>query len=434
MTINEKVCILGLWHLGSVNAACLAELGYKVSGFDEDPKVVMSLKNGKAVISEPGLDDLLNKNIKNGRLEFFSSLQDAMRDCRIAILTVDTPLDDNDNVDLTGVLRITENVARCTSSNLLLIVQSQVPVGTCEKILDSIKKINQSCKFEISYVPENLRLGKAVEIFFKPDRIIIGSDNVDTLSKVEDFYSAIDRPVLKMDLKSAEMSKHAINAFLADCISFINEIGNICEEVGADATMVSKSLSSETRIGDKLPLKAGLGFAGGTLARDLQILKKLCHEHNMQPRMVEAILQTNYEQNIIALKKLQKTFGNVSGLQVGILGLTYKPGTDTLRRSSSIETISKLLDQNVSVKAFDPSIHQLDIFSGKKFRLVSDEYEAASQSDAVLLLTEWPQFKQADFTKICRLMKRPVFIDAKNMLDSDSMRKIGFNYLGVGRK
>lgn len=434
MTINEKVCILGLWHLGSVNAACLAELGYKVSGFDEDPKIVASLSNGKAVISEPGLDDLIDKNMKNGNLEFFSSLQDAIRGCKLAILTVDTPLDDNDNVDLTGVLRIVENVAKCASSDLVLIVQSQVPVGTCEKILASMKKINPSIKFEIAYVPENLRLGKAIEIFTKPDRIVIGSDNPDTLSKAEKFYSVIDGPVLKMDLKSAEMSKHAINAFLANCISFINEIGNLCEEVGADATMVSKSLTSESRIGNKLPLKAGLGFAGGTLARDLQILKKLYIEHNMQPRMVEAILQTNYEQNIIALKKLQKSFGNISGLQIGILGLTYKPGTDTLRRSSSIETISKLLDQNVSVKAFDPAIHHLDLFNGKKFKLVFDEYEIASGSDAVMLLTEWPQFKQIDYAKIHSLMKRPVFIDAKNLLDSDSMRKIGFNYLSVGRK
>lgn len=434
MTINEKVCILGLWHLGSVNAACLAELGYKVSGFEDDIKIITSLKNGKAVISEPGLDDLISKNVKNGRLEFFSSLQDAMKDCSIAILTIDTPLDDNDDVDLTGVLRITENVAKYASSDLLLIVQSQVPVGTCEKILASMKKINPSTKFEIAHVPENLRLGKAIEIFTKPDRIVIGSDNLDTLSKVEKFYSIINGPVLKMDLKSAEMSKHAINAFLANCISFINEIGNLCEEVGADATMVSKSLTSESRIGNRLPLKAGLGFAGGTLARDLKILKKLNIEHNIQPRMVDAILQTNYEQNIIALKKLQKTFGNISGLQVGVLGLTYKPGTDTLRRSSSIETISKLLDQNVSIKAFDPSIHQLDIFSGKNFQLVSNEYEAASQSDAVLLLTEWPQFKQTDYTKIRNLMKRPIFIDAKNLLDPDSMRNIGFNYLSVGRK
>ena len=434
MAITEKVCILGLWHLGSVNAACLAEAGYTVSGFDEDPKVVSSLKNGKAVISEPGLDDLLDKNMKNRRLEFFSSIPDAIKDCKITILTIDTPLDDNDNVDLSGVFRIAENVSKYASSDLLLIVQSQVPVGTCEKILDLMKKTNQSAKFEIACVPENLRLGNAIEIFTKPDRIVIGSDNPDTLSKVEKFYSVISGPVLKMDLKSAEMSKHAINAFLANCISFINEMGNLCEEVGADATMVSKSLATESRIGNKLPLKAGLGFAGGTLARDLKILKKLHDEHKMQPRMVDAILQTNYEQNIIALRKLQKTFGNLSGLQIGVLGLTYKPGTDTLRRSSSIETISRLLDNGISVKAFDPSIHKLDVFNGKKFTLVSSEYETASGSDAILLLTEWPQFKQTDYAKIHSLMKRPVFVDAKNLLDPDSMRKIGFNYLSVGRK
>ena len=432
--MNNKVCILGLWHLGSVNAACLAESGYKVTGFDEDPKIVASLQNGKATIFEPGLDDLIKKNLKNGKLKFFSSLKDAIRDCKIAILTNDTPLDDNDDVDLSGVFRIIENVVRYTSSDLLLIVQSQVPVGTCEKILNFMNKINSSHKFEIAYVPENLRLGKAIEIFTKPDRIVLGSDNADSLSKVEKFYSFIDRPVLKMDLKSAEMSKHTINAFLANCISFINEIGNLCEVIGADVLMVTKSLTTESRIGNKLPLMAGLGFAGGTLARDLQILKKLNVEHNMKPRMIEAILQTNYEQNIIAITKLQKIFDKLSGLQIGIFGLTYKPGTNTLRRSSAIEMISILLKQDVSIKAYDPSIHQLDVFDGKKFKLVSNEYDAADQSDVLLLLTEWPQFKETNYEKICSLMKKPVFIDAKNFLDPDSMRKIGFDYHGIGRK
>lgn len=430
---TEKICVFGLWHLGSVVSACLANFGYHVSGYDKDENKVKSLQTGKAVIEEPGLDDLLSENIKKGRLSFSFSIENAIENCSIGILTVDTPLDEEDNIDLTEVFETIKQIAKLVKRDFFLIVQSQVPVGTCEKILTIMQETNPSQKFEIACVPENLRLGNALSIFEHPDRIIIGSNDPKTIDKVEKFFSVINAPMIKMDLKSAEMSKHAINAFLANCISFINEIGNLSEEVGADAVKVSESLTTESRIGNKLPLRPGLGFAGGTLARDIKILSDLGRKHSMTTNMIDAILKTNHEQNMIALKKLKKLFVNLRDIRVGILGLTYKAGTNTLRRSSSIEIISKLLDENAIIKAFDPSITELHLFDGKKFTLVTNTNEIARDSDAILILTDWPEFKKINFNEIRNLMKNPIILDMKNMLDPTHMKKIGFNYIGVGR-
>jgi len=430
---EQKICVLGMWHLGTVTSACLADLGYTVVGYDEREDTVKSLQKGKAIIDEPALDELIRKNIKKKKLSFSSSLKESIKDCKIVILAIDTPLDEEDNVDLTQVLRISQEIAKEAKNDILLIVQSQVPVGTCHQI-HKILKENNSLNFEIAYVPENLRLGNAITIFNNPDRIVVGADDPTTLKKVNDFFSIIKAPFVNMDLKSAEMSKHAINAFLANCISFVNELGNLCEEVGADSEMVSKSLTTESRIGSKLPLKPGLGFAGGTLARDLKIIKTLQKKHKLSGFMVNAILQTNYEQNIIALNKLKKLFGDLNGLRVGILGLTYKPGTNTLRRSSSIEIISKLLEGGAFVKAFDPAIHSLELFEGKKFILVNKSNEVAKDSDVVLLMTDWPEFKNIIFKEFYDLMKKKVFLDMKNMFDPKNMRELGFTYVGVGKK
>jgi len=430
---EQKICVLGMWHLGTVTSACLADLGYTVVGYDEREDAVKSLQKGKAIIDEPDLDELIIKNIKNKKLSFSSSLKESIKDCNIVILAIDTPLDDEDNVDLTQVLRISQEIAKEAKNDILLVVQSQVPVGTCHQI-HKILKESSSLNFEIAYVPENLRLGNAIAIFNNPDRIVVGADNPTTLKKVNDFFSIIKAPFINMDLKSAEMSKHAINAFLANCISFVNELGNLCEEVGADSEMVSKSLTTESRIGSKLPLKPGLGFAGGTLARDLKIIKTLQKKHKLSGFMVDAILQTNYEQNVIALKKLKKLFGEINGLRVGILGLTYKPGTNTLRRSSSIEIVSKLLEGGAIVKAFDPAIHSLGLFEDKKFTLVNKPNEVAKDSDAVLLMTDWPEFKNIIFKEFYDLMKKKVFLDMKNMFDPKNMRELGFTYVGVGKK
>jgi UDPglucose 6-dehydrogenase len=425
------VCVIGLWHLGSVTSACLADLGYAVVGYDSDKNVIENISRGKPPIFEPRLEEMIKKNLENGRLRFTSS-PDSIGKADYISLTIDTPVDDNDNIDLTTVYDAISMISKIISENSIIIIQSQVPVGTCDDFVEKLKQKRPDVKFGLAYCPENLRLGKAIDIFQNPDRIIIGANDEQTQIKAKELFDVINCPKILMDLKSAEMTKHSINAFLATCISFINWIGNLCEEVGADAKKVSEGLMSEQRIGRNLPLRSGLGFSGGTLGRDLKILTKLGNELGVKPDLIEAVLKTNREQNILVIKKLLKIFGSIDGLKVGILGLTYKPGTNTLRRSISLEIIDELLQQNAKVGAYDPSIKQIISISHKNFELNESAYGAATNADALILFTDWPEFKEVNYEKIFHLMKKPIILDMKNFLDDKQLKKIGFEYLGIG--
>jgi UDPglucose 6-dehydrogenase len=296
-----------------------------------------------------------------------------------------------------------------------------------------IKHDNPSLDFDIAYSPENLRLGKAIEYFKKPDRIVIGADSISTLDKVEAFFNVIPAPKLRMNLRSAEMTKHALNAFLATSISFANEIANLCDEVGADALKVAEALKTETRIGPGIPLLPGLAFAGGTLARDLKILKKLGKDANYETPLINAVLTVNYHQNSLVIRKLQKIYGSIKNLNIGILGLTYKAGTSTLRRSAAIEIIKELTDSGAKIRAYDPKVSPEELQHHKGFTFLPDPYAVAKGADALVIITDWPEFKILDFDLIKASMKRPVLIDAKNMLDSQLLINKGFLYSGVGR-
>lgn len=426
-----NVCVMGMWHLGSVTSACLADLGYKVVGFDFDNTVTENLSKGKPPIFEPGLEDMIKKNLENRRLSF-TSKPDNVGKTNCILLTIDTPVDDNDNIDLTSVYDAINLIAKIMTEDSLVIIQSQVPVGTCDDFIKIIKQKRPNIKFGLAYCPENLRLGKAIDLFQKPDRIIIGANDEQTQIKTKEFFDIIDCPKILMDLKSAEMTKHSINAFLATCISFINWIGNLCGEVGADAKKVSEGLMSEQRIGRNLPLRSGLGFSGGTLGRDLKILTKLGNELGVKPDLIEAVLKTNHDQNIIVIKKLLKIFGSLDGLKISIFGLTYKPGTDTLRRSISLEIINELLHLNAKVNAYDPSIKKIDSISDKGFELSESAYDAAKNSSALIVFTDWPEFKEIKYEKIFAVMKKPIILDMKNFLDDKKLQNIGFEYVGIG--
>lgn len=427
-----KVCVLGLWHLGSVTSACLANFGYDVIGFDKDESLIQNLKRAKAPIFEPGLDALLKKNLDNKRLLFTTNIQEAVQDAKYILLSMDTHVDDQDMVNLNSVYDIVNEIADLIADDAVIIIQSQVPVRTCEDFIRIIKQKRSDVQFGLAYCPENLRLGKAIEIFEHPDRIIIGANDELTANKVESLFDIIDCPKIKMDLKSAEMTKHTINAFLATCISFINWIGNICEEVGADVNRVSEGLKSENRIGRGLPLRAGLGFSGGTLARDLKILARLGNELGIKPDLIESVLSTNHEQNFLVIKKLEKVFNTLNGLRIGILGLTYKPETNTLRRSTSVEIINKLLKLNVRVNAYDPSISYIDSISDQRFQLCNSAYSAAENTNALLIFTDWPEFKKLDYNRIFNSMKNSIVFDMKNFLDGKKLKTIGFDYRGLG--
>ena len=282
-------------------------------------------------------------------------------------------------------------------------------------------------------MPENLRLGQAISRFMKPERIVIGADNEGTLDKVEAFFSVIPDQKLRMDLRSSEMTKHALNAFLATSVSFANEIANICDEVGADALKVSEALKLDSRIGPKAMLRPGLGFAGGTLARDIRVLQNIGTKTGYEPLLINAVYQVNCRQNKAIVLKLGKIYNSLQNLSIGVFGLTYKPGTSTLRRSASLEIINELVANGAKVKAYDPKADLREIQGKVNFELCSDPMMAVKESDALIFITEWPEFKQLDFAQIKPLMNKPVIIDAQNMLDENKLSKLGFAYLGVGR-
>lgn len=433
MKRDSKVCVIGIWHLGCVTSACLADLGYSVVGMDKDQNRVKNLNSGIPPLFEPGLQELLMNGIKTKRLSYTTDLSHALKGAGYVLITFDTPVDENDEVDLSEIFTTSIELSRYLENDSVITVSSQVPVGTCEQIKAVIKQSNPSLNFDISYSPENLRLGQAIEAFKNPDWIVIGADSPTTVNKVEALFAPISAPVVKMNLRTAEMTKHALNAFLATSISFANEIANLCDEVGADALKVANVLRLDRRIGQKARLLPGLGFSGGTLARDLKMLKNLGSKFGYETHLINGVLRVNEQQNKIVLRKLKKVYSSIRGLTIGILGLTYKAGTSTLRRSAAIEIIKDLVSEGAMVKAYDPKADLTEIQQHRQFEFCPDPYVVAKDADALVIVTEWTEFKSLDFNLIRSKMKKPILIDTKNMLDDEQIVKKGFVYLGVGR-
>jgi UDPglucose 6-dehydrogenase len=430
--LNKKICVIGIWHLGSVYSACLADLGYQVTGIDPDNNLVNNLNLGIPPVYEQGLKELIAADFNRGSLRYVSDIN-AVKDFETIIITFDTPVDQNDDSDLSPIIDTCREIASCLTNGTLIIISSQVPVGTCKYLKSLIKQINPNINFEICYCPENLRLGKAIDCFKKPDRIVIGADAKKTLDRVESLFKVIQAPVIRMDLRSAEMTKHALNAFMAASISFANEIANLCDEIGADSIKIAEALKSDSRIGTGVPLYPGLAFSGGTLARDLRILKKIGKDNLCSTFVIDAVLEVNKHQNEVVVQKLKKIFGEISGMKVGILGLTYKAGTSTLRRSAALEIIDELSENKINVKAYDPRANPEEVRMHSNFEFLSDPYSVAVGADALLILTEWPEFISLDFDVIKKTMSKPVIIDAKNLLDANALIKKGFIYSGIGR-
>jgi UDPglucose 6-dehydrogenase len=430
---NKKVCVIGLWHLGCVASACLADLGYRVVGVDKDKQRVADLNAGRPPLFEPGLAELIKANLDAGRLIYTTDLKLGLKDSEYIYITFDTPVDDNDDADLTEILATAAEIAHLLKQGSIIMVGSQVPVGTCERIKALILENNPPAAFDIACVPENLRLGQAIECFKNPDFIVIGTDSPAAFKKVEGFFGVIKAPKLSMDLRSAEMTKHAINAFLATSISFTNEMANLCDFLGADALKVAEALRLDKRIGGNLPLRPGLGFAGGTLARDLKVLAKLWRKYDHQGHIVKAVLKVNKEQTSLVVRKLEKIYGSVACLDVGVLGLTYKAGTSTLRRSAALEIIAALTERGAIVTAFDPRAAPEEVNKHGEFIFCADAYTAAAGADALVIVTDWPEFKDLDFDLIKSTMRQPVVIDTRNMLDDRKLAAAGISYFGVGR-
>lgn len=432
-TAADRVCVIGIWHLGAVVSACLAHLGYSVVGVDVDRRRIEGLNDGLPPLYEPGLEELLTANIAAKRLSYTTDLKEALRGAHYVLITHDTPVDEDDEVNLTEIQASAASAAPYLEGGALVIVSSQVTLGTCERIEAIIRNANPSLGFAVAYVPENLKLGQAIRRFLHPDMIVIGANAAAAQDGVEELFAPIDGPRVRMDLKSAEMTKHTINAFVATSISFANEVANLCDEMGADARKVIAALRLDQRVGSEAPLRPGLGFAGGTLARELKTLRRLGQKCGYRTSLINGVLAVNEDQNRRLTQRLRKIYPSLQELTIGVLGLTYKAGTSTLRRSPALRMVKEFVHDGARVKAYDPKADEQELRLHNELQLCHDPYAVATDSDALILATEWPQFKELDLASIRSSMRKPVILDCHNMLDDRQMAQLGFIYLGVGR-
>ena len=434
MTSNN-IAVIGLWHLGEVFSVGLAELGQNVIGIDSNDEAVKKIKNGVLPLDEPDLVELLKKNTAVGRLAFETDYT-AASDCEIVWVTQDTPVDDNDEVDVSSVREILTAVLPYLRDGALLVFSSQLPVGTCRDFKKLINQKRPDFIFGLAYVPENLQLGRAVKSFFEPGRIVIGAESESVFQKIEDIFKPICSSFLRMNLASAEMAKHALNSFLAASLSFTYDIADMCESMEADILDVSKALRSDPRIGQAAYLDASIGFSGGTLGRDLKVLLNKAGGLKVDLPVIRSVFEKNAHRKNLVISRLEEIMGNLGGTRIGILGVTYKPGTSTLRRSLALEVSKGLEKKGVIVSVADPGAIAEEVrASGVKIFSKNCE-EAMKDSQAVVLMTAWPEFKNLDFQNLARIMQPPrIFFDTRNFFHEKeaALKQAGFKYLGVGR-
>jgi UDPglucose 6-dehydrogenase len=351
----------------------------------------------------------------------------------MVFLMFDTPVDEHDEVDLSPIWQVANEMGTFLQPDSHILVTAQVPVGTCDKIAAAILETNPKATFGIAYSPENLRLGQAIELYRHPQLPVIGSDDPQTLDRIESVLSVLDADWTRVGLRTAEMTKHALNAFLAVCVTFGNEIADISDEVGADAEHVLRVLRREQRVGPKAMILPGLGFSGGTLARDVKTLQHLGEANHLKTALFDGVWQANELHNGVVLRQLQALLGSLEGSSVGVLGLTYKVGTSTLRRSLSIEVGRGLVALGAHVTAYDPKADSAELGDYPEIKVVSEPERVADGADAMVLMTPWPEFKQLDFAAMAKKMRKRVLLDPNNFLDGAEMRRLGYTYLGVGR-
>lgn len=427
-----RICITGIWHQGAVVSACLADLGNRVHGIC-DERTAEGLNAGSPPVHEPELPDIILRNIASGRLHYTPDLEQGLKGAEFAFICADTPVDMNDESDLSPIFALAEDIGRNLVSDIVLCVTAQVPIGTTGRLAEVVRRASPSFGCEVAYVPEFLRLGSAVETFRQADRFVVGCDDPALAERVAALYEPLARPIVFTDVRSAEMAKHASNAFLATSISFINEIGNLCELAGADALAVSRILKLDKRIGQHAFLSPGLGFAGGTLGREIRALQRLGSTHQIPTPLMDAVWHVNAQRAGLVTRRLSRAMGSLRDSQVGILGLTYKPGTSTLRRAISLEIIRDLVREGASVKACDPLANLTAVNDLPPMQMAADPYEAAQESDALILVTEWAGIESLDLPRLRGNMKGDVFFDTRNFFDPGRMQGAGFRYLGVGR-
>jgi UDPglucose 6-dehydrogenase len=428
-----KIAIIGLWHQGVVGAACLTDRGHEVVGADADAARIAELKKGRAPLFEPGLDALLAKGLASGRLSFVADYAEAVRGAPVVFVMFDTPVDENDESDLRGIFAAFEAMAPALEPHAAILVTAQVPVGTCDRLLETLRRSAPACSATIAYMPENLRLGQAIERFMAPPLPVIGCDDGETFARLRDVFAPLGQQWHHVSLRTGEMVKHALNSFLALSICFANELGNICDAVGADGKRVGEMLRLEPRIGSKAMLLPGLGFAGGTLARDMQTLRRLGRELGVDTPLLDGAWRGNEEQNRLVLHKLSRALPGLSGARIAVLGLTYKPDTSTLRRSAAIAVIADLINAGAEVGTHDPRADRDELRACGGFAFHEDPMSAVSGADALILMTPWREYRDLDFQEVKRRMKGAYVLDTAGLWQADRLKELGFAYDEIGR-
>lgn len=431
-----NICVIGTGYVGLVTGACLAEFGMNLICVDNDIQKIDFLKQGKITIYEPGLDNLVAKSTREGRLRFSSSIEEGVKSSLVILIAVGTPPNEDGSADLRFVEEAAKEIARWMDGYKVVVMKSTVPVGTARWLKELIQKHQpQPAPFDIVSNPEFLREGSAIEDFMRPDRVVIGAESEQAVAIMKDIYSAlylIETPFILASLESAEMIKYATNGFLATKVTFINEIANLCEKVGADVHHVAKAMGLDGRIGKKF-LHPGPGYGGSCFPKDTRALSKIAREKGYTFRVLDSVIQANEDQKRRMVDKIKEMVGDLRGKKIGILGLSFKPNTNDIRESSSIAIIQGLLEMEAKVKTFDPAAMEEAKVVLPEVEYGKDAYDVASGADALVLATEWNQFRRLDLLRIKALLKEPIFIDLRNVYDPAHMKRLGFRYCGVGR-
>ena len=429
-----KICVQGLWHLGSVTSACMASVGHDVVGLDFNQGTIDGLAKAKAPLLEPGLDELIDQGIRTRRLQFTTQPVDAVANIEVLWVAYDTPVDDDDQADVDYVVSQIEILMPHLPIGTTVLVSSQMPVGSMRRLETNAAQKYPQLELGFAYSPENLRLGKALDVFLKPDRIVVGTRSERDRSRLEKLLTPLTDRIEWMSVESAEMTKHAINAFLATSVTFANEIASICELVGADAKEVERGLKSEQRIGPKAYLSPGAAFAGGTLARDINFLNQAAGSQGLRTPLLSSVKPSNDEHKNWVKRRLLSKYPNLGGKTIAVWGLTYKPGTDTLRRSLAVELCNWLLVQGACLNVHDPVVTVLPKDWDLRVHKCGAPMEAALQADALVVATEWPLYREIAFEEIAISSPGLLVLDANRFLGPLASSVSGINYVSVGTR
>lgn len=431
----KNICVVGVGYVGIVTAACFADLGNSVVALDVNEKKIEDLKNGKMPIYEPGLKEVIDRNMEAGRLSFTTSYEEGLEKAYFIFIAVGTPSGVDGEADLQYVASAARSISEVMKKDSIIINKSTVPVGTGDWVTDIINEHNPGAPdFSVVSCPEFLREGSAIQDFMNPHRIVVGSLDEEAADKVAQLHLPLRAPIVVTDLRTAEMIKYASNAFLATKISFINEIANICEDLGADVTEVANGMGFDSRIGPYF-LRAGIGYGGSCFPKDVKALAYMAEEKGRHPQLLHSVMDINADRRRMAVEKLKSMFDDntLTGKKIGLLGLSFKPNTDDMRDAPAITIANLLLKEGAQVLAYDPIAMEEAAGILPSVKMVENPYKMSDGCDALMVNTEWNEFQQLDLERIREAMRQPLVFDGRNIYDPNQMNELGFKYRGVGR-